>query len=107
MRWQISACEWSSEASLDELSWRCFSLMYKELRHGKGLPGNTWLKRLAIRLQSSSCDCANRIHWRLWFSITPRLPSPQFHLLATVGGLRHMNTYHHTLVTFLLANAQI
>jgi len=100
MRWHVSACEWSSEASLDESTWRCFSLMYEELRHAKGLPGNIWLNRL----HPSSCDCDYRFRWRLRFSITPGLLSPQSHLLPPWGS-RHMNTYRHTLVTSLLANA--
>jgi hypothetical protein len=99
MRWHVSACEWSSEASLDESTCRCFSLMCKELRHGKGLPGNIALNRL----HPLSCDCGYRFRWRLRFSITLGL-SPQFHLLPPWGS-RHMNTYRHTGVTSLLANA--
>ena len=34
MRWHLSACERSSESTLGELSQRCFSLMYNQLRHG-------------------------------------------------------------------------
>jgi hypothetical protein len=73
--------------------------MCKELRHGKGLPGNIALNRL----HPLSCDCGYRFRRRLRFSITLGL-SPQFHLLPPWGS-RHMNTYRHTGVTSLLANA--
>jgi hypothetical protein len=82
-------------ASLDELSWRCFSLMYKELRHGKALPSNIWLKRLVIRLHLSPCDCDHGIRWRLRFSITPGLLSPHFHLLLPWGSPSHEQLLSH------------
>jgi hypothetical protein len=57
-----------------------------------------------MRLHPLSCDCDYRIRWQLSFSITLSLLSPQF-ICCYRGGPRHMNTYRHTLVTSLLANA--
>ena len=102
MRWHLSACERSSESILGELSQRCFSLMYNQLRHGITLPAIVALNRLLIADTPRPVTLTIAfVHLRTFICRCRGGPPAT----ATPIVARFAPASRHIMVTFLSANA--